>query len=308
MVVLIVSHFLTDDQTVAYVLLLFATACLGVGFGLSVPALNTFAAAFHPTGADRAILVLNALLGLGTVLAPVFVAIFVGLGFWWGLPVTSAGLLTALILVSLRLPLRVEAQRKEPGRARVVIPRRLWVYAGFAVLYGVCETVNGNWSQLDMTSELDASRTVASFALTAFWAMVTVGRVLFAAIERRLPSRSTYHLLPFLLAVAFVLIAVLPDDQPALGVLAFGLAGLGCSALLPLTISFGQGELPAIAAVVAGGVIACYQVGYGIAAFGIGPLLDSGVHLPTIYGVSAVIAVVMGVWSFAVSRRGVAGG
>jgi MFS family permease len=308
MVVLIVSHFLTDDQTVAYVLLLFATACLGVGFGLSVPALNTFAAAFHPTGVDRAILVLNALLGLGTVLAPVFVAIFVGLGFWWGLPVTSAGLLTALILVSLRLPLRVEAQRKEPGRARVVIPRRLWVYAGFAVLYGVCETVNGNWSQLDMTSELDASRTVASFALTAFWAMVTVGRVLFAAVERRLPSRSTYHLLPFLLAVAFVLIAVLPDDQPALGVLAFGLAGLGCSALLPLTISFGQGELPAIAAVVAGGVIACYQVGYGIAAFGIGPLLDSGVQLPTIYGVSAVIAVVMGLWSFAVSRREVAGG
>ena len=35
-------------------------------------------------------LVLNALLGLGTALAPVFVAIFVGLGFWWGLPVLAA--------------------------------------------------------------------------------------------------------------------------------------------------------------------------------------------------------------------------
>ena len=32
-----------------------------------------------------------------------------------------------------------------------------------------------------------------------------------------------------------------------LGILAFGLAGLGCSALLPLTISFGQGELAAVA-------------------------------------------------------------
>ncbi len=45
-------------------------------------------------------------------------------------------------------------------------------------------------------------------------------------------------------------------------------------------------------------------VGYGIAAFGIGPLLDGGVTLPTIYAFSAVIAAFMGVWSFAVARRG----
>jgi MFS family permease len=303
MVVLIVSQFLTDDRTAAYALLLFATACLGVGFGLSVPALNTFAAAFHPAGVDRAVLVLNALLGLGTVLAPVFVAIFIGLGFWWGLPLTSAGLLVALILVSLRLPLRVQARRPVSGRAKMVVPPRLWVYAGFAVLYGICETVNGNWSQLDMTSELGASTTFASFALTAFWAMVTLGRVLSAAVQHWLPSRLAYHLLPFLLAGAFVIIALLPDDQPALGVLAFGLAGLGCSALLPLTISFGQEELPAVAAAVAGGVIACYQLGYGIAAFGIGPLLDHGVGLPTIYKLSAVIALVMGAWSLVVARH-----
>ncbi len=54
--------------------------------------------------------------------------------------------------------------------------------------------------------------------------------------------------------------------------LAFGLAGLGCSALLPLTISFGQEELTAVSAAAAGGVIAFYQLGYGIAAFGVGPL------------------------------------
>ena len=61
--------------------------------------------------------------------------------------------------------------------------------------------------------------------------------------------------------------------------LAIGLAGLGCSALLPLTISFGQEELKAFAAATAGGVIASYQLGYGIAAFGIGPLLNGGTSL-----------------------------
>ena len=76
--------------------------------------------------------------------------------------------------------------------------------------------------------------------------------------------------------------------------LAFGLAGLGCSALLPLTISFAQEDLVAIAAATAGGVIAVYQLGYGIAAFGIGPLLNGGVSLPAIYAFAAVIAACYG--------------
>jgi MFS family permease len=303
MCLLLVSQFFTSDQSLAYVLLLLATACLGVGFGLTVPALNVLAAAFHPGAVDRAVLVLNALLGLGTVLAPVFVAIFLGLGFWWGMPLTSAAMLLALLAVSLRLPLQVPAPDPAPDGARPPLPSRFWVFAGFAVLYGICETLNGNWSQLDMTSELGSSTTEASLALTAFWAMVTLGRVLFAAIQRRVPPRATYHVLPFVLAGAFVLIALLPEDEPAIGILAFGLAGLGCSALLPLTISFGQKELASVSAAVAGGVIAFYQVGYGLAAFGVGPLLDHGVELPTVYGFAAVIAAAMGAWSFVVARR-----
>jgi len=302
MTLLIVSQFFTSDQTLAYGLLLLATAFLGCGFGLTVPAINTFAAAFHPAAADRAILVLNALLGLGTVLAPVFVAIFLGIGFWQGMPLVSTALFVVLLLVSVRLPLRVEQARAAPSASAGGIPARFWVYAGFALLYGVCETVNGNWSQLDMTTDVGASATAASLALTAFWGMVTVGRVVFAAIQRRFPSRLTYHLLPFVLAGAFVLISAVPDGDPAFGILAFALAGLGCSALLPLTISFGQSELTSYAGV-AGGVIAFYQVGYGIAAFGVGPLHDAGVGLSTIYGVAAGIAVLLGAWSFAVARR-----
>ena len=162
--------------------------------------------------------------------------------------------------------------------------------------------MNGNWSQLDMTSELGASTTQAAIALTAFWAMVTVGRVLFAAVKRWLSVRTTYRILPFVLAGTFVVIALLPDGSTTAGILAFGLAGLGCSALLPLTIGFGEEELSAMAAAVAGGVIACYQLGYGIAAFGVGPLLDGGVSLSTIYGLSAIVAVAMGLASFGVTR------
>jgi MFS family permease len=304
MALLLVSQFVESDTSVAFPLLLAATASLGAGFGLVVPALNTLTAAFHPDGMKRSVLVLNALLGLGTVLAPVLVAIFVGLGFWWGLPLLSAILLVSLLMMSSRLPLRAGARTAaHAARRSAAIPTRFWVFAGFAVLYGICETVNGNWSQLDMTSELDASKTAASLALTVFWAMVTVGRVLFAAIERRVPDRVTYHVLPFVLAGAFALIALLPSGDSGAGIAAFGLAGLGCSALLPLTIGFGQEELVAMSAAVAGGVIAFYQVGYGVAAFGVGPLVDGGVALSTIYGVSAGIAAAMGLLSFAVARH-----
>jgi fucose permease len=302
MLLLFLSQFFAGQGAAAYAILLVATGCLGAGFGLTVPALNTFSAAFHPTAVDRAVLVLNALLGLGTALAPVFVALFVGLGFWWGLPLTAAVLLVIVLVVSSRLPLEVEAS---PTRAEDSsgIPARFWLFALFAVLYGVAETMNGNWSQLDMTEDVGATATTASLALTAFWGMVTVGRVLFARLEPRFPTSRTYHLLPFVLAAALGGIALLPADAPILGVLAFGVAGLGCSALLPLTISFGQRELAAIAASVAGGVIAFYQVGYGIAALGTGSLLDAGIGLPEIFGATAVIALVMGALSFMLARN-----
>jgi fucose permease len=171
------------------------------------------------------------------------------------------------------------------------------------VCYGICETMNGNWSQLDMTTRLGASATQASLALAAFWAMVTAGRVLFAAIGRWMSERVTYRILPFVLVGTFLLTGVLSRPHAAAGIAVFALAGLGCSALLPLTISFGEEDLMAMAAAMAGGVIAFYQLGYGIAAFGVGPLADSGVSLSRIFGFTAIIAAVMALLSFFVTRR-----
>ncbi len=308
MLLLIASWLVVHNHPLAYALLLAATACLGAGFGLAVPSLNTLTAAFHPAAVDRAVLVLNALLGLGTALAPVFVAVFVGLGFWTGLPVLAAIMLAVLFAVSVRLPLRPGApsDRSRPGERPDPVPGRripagLWLFGLFAVLYGFCETMNGNWSQLDLTS-LGVKGTTAALALTAFWAVVTLGRVLIAALGRWLPSRAAFHILPFLLAGAFLLISALPAHRPAAGIAAFALAGLGCSALLPLTISIGQEKLARYQAVVAGVVIACYQAGYGIAAFGVGPVTDAGVRLPTIFAVSAGVAAAMGALSLVVAH------
>jgi fucose permease len=297
MAVLLLSQQAMTNQPLAYGMLLLATASLGAGFGLTVPALNTFAAAFFPAAVERAILLLNALLGLGTALAPVFAALFVGFGDWRGLPLLVALLLLLLLAFSLRLPLRPAAAEHAiaEGQGRARLPARFRVFAMFALLYGVVETMNGNWATIYMTADAGASTTAAALALTAFWGMVTVGRVLFAAVERWLPERRTYTLLPFVVVVAFVVVARLPAGSPELGVFAFGLAGLGCSALLPLTIGFGQEELAVAGATVASWLIASYQIGYGIAAFGVGPLERiTGLSLGTLYGWAAVVALAMG--------------
>src|SRR6478672_9740023 len=170
MTLLVVSSLFTSDEPIAYALLLLATTSLGIGFGFTVPALNTLTAAFNPTKVDSSVLVLNALLGLGTALAPLFVAVFVGLGFWWGLPVLTACLVAGLLVASLPLPLQTgtESTGAQAASSRSTIAARFWVCALFAVCYGICETMNGNWSALDM-KQLGASTTMASVALTAFW-------------------------------------------------------------------------------------------------------------------------------------------
>ena len=304
--ILLISAPVKSDQAIAYPLLLIATAFVGAGFGLTVPVLNIYAGLFHPAAVDSAVLLLNALLGLGTVLAPVFVAIFVGLGFWWGLPVLSAVLIASLLAVSARLPLQARADRKADARAglhRRHVPRRFWVYAAFITCYGICETMNGNWSGLEMTKRLGASATEASLALAMFWGLVTVGRVLFAAVARWLSPRLSYRILPFVVVGAFLLTGQLSAGSAIAGIVVFGLAGLGCSALFPLTISFGEEELTAMSAAVAGGIIAFYQLGYGIAAFGVGPLQDAGISLSSIFGGTAIVAAVMAGLSFFVVRR-----
>lgn len=140
-------------------------------------------------------------------------------------------------------------------------------------------------------------RDSASRALALFWAAATIGRVFFAGIERWLPSRAAFRLLPWVIGLAFVATALTPSSAAELGTAVFALAGLGCSALLPLTISLGGGKAPP------GELIASYQIGYGLAAFGVGPLHDrAGLGLRTLFGGAAVVALGMGALSAVIIR------
>lgn len=259
--------------------LLLATSCLGIGFGLTVPALNTLSALYFPNQKERALLILNTLLGLGTALAPLLTALFIGLQMWRGLPL----LLAIAILLLLLLPIP-HLQSTKATRQGGIHP----LFWFLALLYGIVETVNGNWATLFMKAQ-GADLKTASLALTLFWSLVTAGRLFFSTIDTYFPEKRVFHLLPFITAAAFLLNAF----YPAMGLFNFALAGFGCSALLPLIISFG---LPALSS---GSLIAFYLLGYGIAAFGVGPLHDSaGLSLQAIFGWCTLISLILGILSF----------
>ena len=182
---------------------------------------------------------------------------------------------------------------------------------------GQARTDSDRW-QTSLTSIAPNSILIRGYAVDEMMGRLSFAEAVYLLLMGELPSAAIGRMLnailvssldhgvtpPSTLAARNVATSGAPlKDCVAAGILAFGLAGLGCSALLPLTISFGQKELPAVSAAVAGGVIAFYQLGYGIAAFGVGPLVDNGVELPTIYAFAALIAAAMGLWSFVVARR-----
>jgi MFS family permease len=305
MTLLTLSRLLLGVPDSAFVVLLVATGALGLGFGATVMALNTYAEAFFPGRADGAVLALNALLGLGTALAPVLVAIVSSMGVWWLLPLVVACVFALIFAVALAVPLiprLATARGARPASSAEALPHRFWLYASAVFLYGILETLNGNWATLYLSGERGVSPRGASMALAAFWAMVTVGRVLVAAISGRVPARWIYFGLPVLLIITFQLASHVHGELG--GILAFGMAGLACSAFLPLSISFGGGEFPQLTAVMAGGLIAFYQLGYGVAAFGTGPLRDvMGLKFSMIFAGGSLIAAPLVVVAALIVRR-----
>jgi predicted MFS family arabinose efflux permease len=69
-----------------------------------------------------------------------------------------------------------------------------------------------------------------------------------------------------------------------------------------MTVGYGESTFPTLVELAAGWLIAAYQLGYGLAAFG-GGVLQSAVSLASIFRVAAVLAAVMGLLAVGIARR-----
>jgi MFS transporter, FHS family, glucose/mannose:H+ symporter len=284
-------------DAIAYPMLLVATAALGLGFGLTLSSISTYAGAFMPDRRDVALTALNVLLGLGTALSPLLIAIFLDIGAWWILPLIAASGLLVLIFVALLQPMDVPESKTPRSSGR--IPTLFWLFAAALVLYGIGETMFGNWGSTLLVSK-GVSASSATDALAAFWASVTIGRLLIALSAKRIRSTAIYVVLPW--AVAGALLLVPTAKTATAGILVFAFGGFACSGFFPMTVGYGESTFPNFVELAAGWLIAAYQVGYGLAAFG-GGALQSVVSLASIFRIAAVLAVVMALLAVPVARH-----
>ena len=296
MTLLVVSNTVQTDS-VAFPMLLVATGSLGLGFGLTLGAISTYAGAFQPQRREVALTALNVLLGLGTALSPLLIAVFLDIGEWWYLPLGSAVGLAAVLILTSAQPLVAESSAAR-GTARPPIPTRFWLFAAALVAYGAAETMFGNWGTTLLVDDGVPAAT-ATYALAAFWAAVTVGRLVIAVVSDRIGSTHIYVVLPWVIAVALLIAPA--ANSGAGGIALFALAGLACSGFFPMTIGYGESSFPGMVELAAGWLIAAYQLGYGLAAFGGGALQDA-VSLSTLFRVTALLAVFMGVLALPIAR------
>ena len=238
MALLVVSDPVRTDA-IAYPMLLVATAALGLGFGLTLSSISTYAGAFMPDRRDVALTGLNVLLGLGTALSPLLIAIFLDIGEWWYLPLIAAAGLVVLIGLALVQPMVVPEATAKQSSGR--IPALFWLFAAALVLYGIGETMFGNWGTTLLVGR-GVKATSANNALAAFWASVTVGRLLIALSGTWVRSTSIYMVLPWAMAVALLLV---PTAHTATaGILVFAFGGLACSGFFPMTRGLRRGHVP----------------------------------------------------------------
>ncbi len=267
------------SPSISFIVFLCLMLCLGIGFGGVLTSLNAFAFFFFPNRPKTALTLLHSCLGIGTALGPIIFEYFLKHGVWWydGIWMgTLYFLLLAAAYVSFPNPHHLGAKQKSQPH----LPFRslaLWGFIGIVLLYGIIETTFGNWGTIFLHQEKRLNMNSAALALSLFWATLTVGRLLTVFLSLKLSTRYIYYSLPPLILVS--LFILYPSSGKVSLLISFVIAGLGCSAMLPLTIGFAQEKFSSIAPLISGVMIGVYMLGFGLASQGIG-FLSKIWHLP----------------------------
>jgi fucose permease len=161
---------------------------------------------------------------------------------------------------------------------------RFWLFAAIAFAYATAEATFSNWAAIYLSEEMQLGLAVGGIGLAAFWMALSAGRVLVGVLVLRVPAERVYLVLPLLMAGAALLLG--GATTPARAILLFALAGLGCSAFYPLTVSLASRRFPDHTAWAAAMLYAALVAGIGAGSFLAGAL-RARFPLATIYRLSA---------------------
>lgn len=225
---------------------------LGFGFGGVDIGLNIlFGQSFGTRGA-AALNLLNAMFGLGAVLGPLLIALFLPVGLLW--PFLLVALASALLVLRLW---RIETPAAGVVPSQASDPQLLLTLFGFIsfyFLYVGIETGTGSWAATHLASVF--SEKSAAGITSVFWGTLMLGRLLAAPIS--------IHLKPPHLVIGASLMAVLAFaicHFIAAAPYGYALAGLFLAPIFPTGLAWLQSTFPRRAAKAISLVVASASMG-----------------------------------------------
>jgi fucose permease len=274
------------------VLLLAGTASLGLGFGLLGGPINAYPGLLFPRRSETAIVAAHTMIGLGLAIGPLFAGSFVTQGAWFGFPISlaSACAIAAIAALLIGLPQSTALSAAEDTTATQPVASPIfWLFAVIAVIYAFAEGTFSSWAVIFLRDGRGLPDMTASLALSAFWGALVAGRLLASVLVVRVPAMIVWLALPALMIAAFWLVSF--ADSAVTGVGAFAVAGLACSAFLPLTISLAVVRFPDNVAWVSSMLIAALMTGVGVGSWAVGGL-QAHAPLEAIYRWSSIYPIV----------------
>jgi fucose permease len=283
--------------------LLLGTGLMGLGFGFAAAPLNSYPRLLFPRRGDSALVFVHTAIGAGFALGPAIVSSLVAADRWAVFPgLVGVGSLIIAITGS-RAGLPVQKEPPQSGGRGPLPWRALAAFGVIAVLYAFAEGTFSNWASIYLHDARGVAESLAALAISAFWAALTVGRLVVSALVARVAPNRIWLTLPLVMTVVFFLLPYARDAGT--GILLFALAGFACSAFFPLTVAIASKHAPGQEALAASLLIAALMVGVGGGSFALGALRNAA-GFETIYRLSVaypVAAFSLGAMTLGLLRR-----
>ncbi len=230
-------------------------------------------------GTSHAMMVLLVYFAVGMMLTPLVIGGVLGLGVSWRWVLGIEAVLSLGLAILLTLRPVSDIKGRENLRAhqlREVIGFNaglFWAVLCASILYIGSEFILNVWLPKFEIDVFDASKAVASLAVTLFWVGLLVGRVVVVPLTRRFLASRLLMIGTAVMAV-FSLGVALSTSTAMSMVMAF-FAGLGASGAFPLILSFSARFPKWHAGVVFSAVIMAGALGRIVFPYLIGPIAES---------------------------------
>lgn len=218
----------------------------GLGTGAIDAGMNTYFAAVHSPSLMNW---LHAFFGLGAALSPAMTAALLSAGQVWRwsyVAVAAALLLTGLLFALTWSAWQMSSgqiSEGRPSRVRAVDTLRVpaaWLGILMFLFFTGLEASGGQWPYTLFTEGRGIDPTAAGFWVSAYWASLTVGRILFGIVARRVETTALLRvaMLGCLCGAALIWApARLPYLDLPISFLGLALLGFSMAPLFPLSIS-----------------------------------------------------------------------